>query len=121
MASRDEMALLSIGAHSSGAHFHQHSDAWNCVVYGRKRWGLIPPAAEYRSPTDSSAVWWETIQPRLRASRYPYLHECVQEAGDLLYVPTAWLHTVYNLATTVSVAVQVGAPSKSWAEYGIVT
>ena len=121
MASRDEMALLSIGAHSSGAHFHQHSDAWNCVVYGRKRWGLIPPAAEYRSPTDSSAVWWETIQPRLRASRYPYLHECVQEAGDLLFVPTAWLHTVYNLATTVSVAVQVGAPSKSWAEYGIVT
>ena len=115
---RDEKALLSIGPAGSGAHFHQHADAWNCVVYGRKRWGLLPPSSEYMSPTDSTHVWWGSVRPRLLEQGFDGLQECVQEAGDLLYVPSAWLHSVYNLRTTVSLAVQIGSPA-SWQRFGL--
>ena len=115
---RNEKALLSIGPVGSGAHFHQHADAWNCVAYGRKRWGLLSPSSEYMTPTDSTHVWWSSVRPRLLEQGFDGLQECVQEAGDLLYVPSAWLHSVYNLRTTVSLAVQIGSPA-SWQRFGL--
>ena len=56
----DTCALLSIGGVGSGAHFHQHADAWNCVVYGRKRSvrtrpGRPSPALDERAPPPSTA------------------------------------------------------------------
>lgn len=32
--------------------------------------------------------------------------ECVQEAGDIMYVPTDWGHGVLNLETSVGVATE---------------
>ena len=49
---------------------------------------------------------------------FPHLHECVQEAGDLLYVPGGWHHSVLNLMDSVSLAVQVGAPL-TWEGHGL--
>jgi ribosomal protein L16 Arg81 hydroxylase len=89
-------------------------------VHGRKRWALMPPSSDYTSPVDVASVWWEGVRPGLLDEGWPWLHECVQEAGDLLYVPSAWYHAVYNLMPTVSLAVQVGAPT-SWANFGIDT
>ena len=118
-AMREEKALFSLGGPRSGANFHQHADAWNCVVFGRKRWGLLPAASEFHWPVLSSPLWWERVRPRLLDEGFPYLHECVQEAGDVLFVPGSWYHSVENLMTSVSLAVQIGAPSEGWKAFGI--
>lgn len=42
--------------------------------------------------------------PGLPAERAPLT--CVQEAGDVMFVPRAWGHGVLNLATTVGYALE---------------
>ena len=150
----------------SGAHFHQHWSAWNCIAYGRKRWAIMPPSANYVNPTTTSLQWWRDVRPKVvhqwparavpplapcypamcsppccaRRAAYPatlpapcyprrsaavaqlleqgfrHLFECDQEPGDLLFVPSGWWHSILNLMDTVSIAVQVGAPT-SWGEH----
>ena len=39
--SRDE-SIFFLGASKTGVVFHKHSDTWNGVVYGNKRWFLYP-------------------------------------------------------------------------------
>ena len=35
-------SIFFLGASGSGVVFHKHSDTWNAVVFGRKRWFLYP-------------------------------------------------------------------------------
>jgi hypothetical protein len=62
--------------------------SWSANVLGRKRWRLVPDAQR-------SAVSDAATQPRARslaAIEAPGLtvHELVQEAGELLFVPSGW-------------------------------
>lgn len=34
--------------------------------------------------------------------------ECIQEAGDLIYIPASWAHGVLNLAESVGFAIEFG-------------
>ena len=34
-----------LGPALSGAHIHAHASAWNGLVFGRKRWFVMPPKA----------------------------------------------------------------------------
>ena len=92
----------------SGRYFHQHYAAWNAVVYGRKRWFLVPPQA-YFGPKQVDAMtsveWAATHRNEVRPL------ECVQTAGTVLFVPEAWWHATINLADTVGIAVEVGPSS----------
>lgn len=36
------------------------------------------------------------------------LFECTQEAGDLMYVPTNWLHALVNVENSIGMAVELG-------------
>ena len=38
--------FLSIGNQNTGLSFHQHSEAWNGLIWGRKRWFLVPDTNE---------------------------------------------------------------------------
>ena len=49
------------------------------------------------------------------AEGFPHLYECVQAAGDLLFVPTSWHHSAVNERLTAAVSVTIGAPL-SWQE-----
>ena len=33
---------FSLGRHGSGVQFHNHPEAWNALLFGRKRWFLMP-------------------------------------------------------------------------------
>ena len=35
-------SIFFLGSSASGVSFHKHADAWNGVIYGRKRWFLYP-------------------------------------------------------------------------------
>lgn len=38
-----DSSIFFLGGSGSGVSFHKHADAWNGVIYGRKRWFLYPP------------------------------------------------------------------------------
>jgi len=49
--------------------------------------------------------WVQSVYPTL--TQRPV--ECVQKAGEILFIPTGWFHGVLNLEDTVAVAVEIGA------------
>jgi hypothetical protein len=104
---RDAKALFFLGPRNSGAYTHQHTAAWNAIVYGAKRWYLLPPAARHGPDTEMPGgmiEWLRTTKPSLPVAAL----ECTQYAGELLYVPASWWHGVLNLCDTVGVAIEVG-------------
>ncbi len=78
----------------------------NAVISGRKKWLLFPPhvcppgvhASEDGSHVASpvSLVEW-FVNFYAEASRTPGCHECVVEAGEVIFVPSGWWHLVINL------------------------
>ena len=107
-----------MGPANSGAPFHVHNIAVNALIYGRKRWALLPPpAAQYsiRHPTLTFAELDEATakgdpkgMPSFSTSYGGRLAmmQCVQEAGDILMVPDGWGHSTLNVAESVGWATE---------------
>ena len=93
-----------LGSAGTGAPVHFHTHAYNVLVHGRKKWVLLPPR--------HSLYATQHIQKWLQGPEYTALRdsgtaiECVQEPGDVLYVPTSWAHGVLNLAESVGYAME---------------
>ena len=68
---------------------------------GRKRWLLFPPESAFYS--ELHPLEWLRRRVRGPAGQPPAL-ECVQRAGDVLYVPPLWGHGTINLGETVGMA-----------------
>jgi hypothetical protein len=68
-----------------------------------------------RLNTQSAAQWIWKVLPSLPLSQRPL--QCMQEAGEVMYVPESWLHAVINVGDTVSVAGQSWKPSFGTLEY----
>lgn len=100
-AARTPQFLL--GGPGSGSPLHFHLDAFNVVAWGRKHWWVLPPvAAAYSKELPAT---WTTGEAPLELSMRPL--ECVQEAGDVLFIPAAWGHAVVNTEVTVGGAVEL--------------
>ena len=86
-----------LGKAKMGAPMHMHIDAWNILVYGQKRWFIMPPFQGYYS-AQPIMEWFE--------AEYPKIHvlECMQEAGDILYIPKYWSHAVLNTRESIGCA-----------------
>jgi hypothetical protein len=109
-----------LGPAGSGAPVHFHCDAWNALAHGRKQWLLFPPAqalysatpigrwvrGEYR-PATATAGDSTAGAPsgggakQAMVSSASKAMECVQEAGDVLYVPCDWVRP-YLLVTSTA-------------------
>lgn len=85
---------FSFGREGSGAPFHIHADALNGLVNGRKKWFAYTPARTVysRKPV---VTWVKEDLPRLAERERPL--ECVQRAGDVVYIPLDWGHAILNL------------------------
>ncbi|XP_011423684.3 bifunctional arginine demethylase and lysyl-hydroxylase JMJD6 isoform X2 [Magallana gigas] len=100
-------SIFFLGASSSGVSFHKHADAWNGVIYGQKRWFLYPtthtpPGGVY--PGFTQMEWYSKVYPSLTEDHAPM--ECVQEAGEILYLPEGTYHGTINLGDTVAIGIQ---------------
>ncbi|CAM9697162.1 unnamed protein product [Ascophyllum nodosum] len=114
-------SILSLGASGAGLPFHNHGETWLGVVYGSKRWALYPPsvsrpyAAEAKAewhPLEGSLEWLTEVLPALKsAGEVPPL-ECMQNAGDLIYVPSNWRHMTLNIGETIGVGGQAAYNSE---------
>ena len=85
------------GPAGTGAPMHLHTDAWNCLVYGEKRWFLMPP---FQGAYSAMPVrqWVDELYPSMKVL------ECMQRAGDILYVPKYWSHAVLNTRESIGIA-----------------
>jgi hypothetical protein len=79
------------------------SFSWSANVCGQKKWILVPagfeemlkPACDGRVPFDVSASMLDSAGVK---------HFIViQNAGEVLFVPSGWYHQVYNMEDTISI------------------
>lgn len=103
---------LMVGPAGSGAAPHFHGHAVNLLARGRKRWALFAPtdAFFYFGPAQQ---WWSQASDSQQnfdmnggsnASGQPHYRQCVQEAGDIVYVPSQWGHAVLNEEAVIAAA-----------------
>ncbi|XP_029638189.1 uncharacterized protein LOC115213383 isoform X2 [Octopus sinensis] len=105
-------SLFFLGSTGTGVTFHKHADAWNAVVFGKKRWFLYPPkkAPPGGIPFGFTILeWFDTIYPTLDESNKPI--ECIQEAGEILYLPESYYHSTLNIGDTVAIGIQKKEPA----------
>ena len=97
----------------SGAPPHFHGDAFNALAYGLKRWFLWPPEKSFyssKSINDYRVKRGSKNHNRKNEFVWPKAHgrplECMQEPGDVLFVPQMWGHATYNVKASVGVAIE---------------
>ena len=103
------LKIFSVMMQRSAHRFHVHDEAWLGQVAGSRMWFLLPPS------TPSSA-----LDQKPPACEYLYNREtlpqnamvCVQNPGDVMYLPKGWWHGTCGLEEwNVGVGGQLGAPS----------
>jgi hypothetical protein len=101
------LSQFFIGPAASGSFPHFHGHALNTLVYGQKLWYIFPPN-EAHFNVKSIDQWvgedWPSIARRNLEAQRAGIAQCVQEAGDAVYVPQFWGHAVFNTAPSVGVA-----------------
>ena len=118
--------LFGLGGRNSGIMFHRHMSAVSALFAGHKRWLIYDDAlhapdraflnrqmqeARRRDPKfrlDSIESWIAHILPlpEVQAWWHRAGWDCVQRAGDLLYVPQNLHHATLNLDEALSLSVQ---------------
>ena len=103
---RVDQSEASSGPAGSGSPPHYHMAAVNVLVYGRKRWTLLPPndAVYGALPVRE---WHAAGGPEALRDQGHRVLECVQRPGDMLYVPDHWGHAVLNMEPSVGFATEV--------------
>jgi len=102
--------MLSLGPPKSGLAFHRHGASLAALVAGRKAWWLFSskglPSA-IREKTQGLLSAWETLvdDPEKRLPGHGAAR-CIQQPGEVLYVPPGWYHATINLDEVVAVTRQ---------------
>jgi hypothetical protein len=105
----ERQVQVAIGPTGSGAPPHYHKAAVNTLFYGKKKWFFIPPKhATYSSK--SSMAWIEDYQQSGESSDHDFVLDCVQQPGDVIFVPDFWTHATLNLEPSVAVASEFVSP-----------
>jgi hypothetical protein len=100
--------ILSVGGMNVGLPWHSHGATWLAGIVGRKRWFLYPPG-EARGPLRghplrSAAGWATQTLPRLRPDERPLT--CIQQPGEVVYLPSIWAHATVNIDDVVAIGTQ---------------
>ena len=110
---RKTKALFSLGPANSFTGFHLHSAAFNYVAHGAKKWIIYPPRAspdiDFHHDGDTLSHFFKTKQRQPSKNNEKPL-EAIQTEGEIMFIPSSWLHAVVNIGQdpTVAVAVELG-------------
>ncbi|CAJ0831953.1 8519_t:CDS:2 [Entrophospora sp. SA101] len=98
----------------SGSTFHKDpnsTSAWNAVIKGSKKWIMYPPdslppgvftsAAEVTSPI--SLMEWYLNFYKMALKSKPRPLEGICKAGEIIFVPNGWWHSVLNLDDSIAI------------------
>jgi hypothetical protein len=104
---RSRLSWLYVGVKGTFSEIHRDiwwTSAWNYLIKGKKLWLIYPAAYTTAITADIAAYKLGKDPERLLESgnqTYPPLI-CIQEAGELIYVPGNCYHSVVNLEDTIS-------------------
>lgn len=83
------------------------SYSWSANICGRKKWLLYPPGQEeFLRDTHGNLPYDVTSSELQDRGLFPHSEEAcqpleiIQEAGEIIFVPSGWHHQVYNLVRT---------------------
>ena len=92
----DVVWQVFFGGDGSGATYHWHEAAFNILYVGVKEWKIAPPL--YRGTTGMTAQRVaEVLDDAISLT-------CVQQPGDLFYIPNYWGHSTFNHGFTIGAA-----------------
>ncbi|XP_048578218.1 uncharacterized protein LOC5501461 [Nematostella vectensis] len=112
---RMDWRWIIMAPRGSGSGWHcdpANTTGWLALATGAKLWGLYPPEQAHIPGVknnyyqkrdynmDDAYNWWIHTRPSLE---YDLPRECIQQAGDIVYIPSGWYHAVLNLDHTVAV------------------
>jgi hypothetical protein len=115
-----ERHIVYAGGTGTAALPHIHGPAYNLLSAGSKRWiifdanrrvGSELQALYYRRYPSGAQWkhWYKNEYERLVANQaVGQIWEFVQEAGDVVFVPDRFSHTVVNLDSVLGITVEVG-------------
>ena len=123
-ARRRQRALWFLGPPHSGPFFHVHPAAYNALLYGERRCFLSPPHGLQRPPSVPMPQWVSAYDRKVRGledkdglvweAGWGSIAECVQEGGDVIYIPDGWNHAVLNTQESVGIAIELGDNVQLW-------
>ena len=84
------------GGDGSGATYHWHEAAFNILYVGIKEWKIAPPMYRgYTGMTPQKVA--ATLDEKISLT-------CLQQPGDLFYIPNFWGHSTINHGFTIGAA-----------------
>ena len=96
------------------------AEAFNVAFTGRKRWFMVPAPQSFWSRKPIIQWFREWLHEGLHENLADYsthgvppMFQCIQEAGDIMYVPENYGHAVLNLEDSVAVAAEM-VPKEAW-------
>ncbi|XP_075848498.1 2-oxoglutarate and iron-dependent oxygenase JMJD4 [Microtus pennsylvanicus] len=109
----DDYRFVYAGPRGTWSPFHAdifRSFSWSVNICGRKKWLFFPPGQEEALRDCHGNLPYDVTAPELLDTRlYPRMQhsslplEVIQEAGEMIFVPSGWHHQVYNLDDTISI------------------
>ncbi|ESO86531.1 hypothetical protein LOTGIDRAFT_128855, partial [Lottia gigantea] len=84
------------------------SYSWSANICGRKKWIFFAPGEEEKLRDKFGNLIYDVTQPINHekynlASQIQSRYEIIQEAGEVIFVPSGWHHQVINLEDTISI------------------
>jgi hypothetical protein len=79
----------------TGASPHFHNSAVNVLFSGQKMWYMFPPSSNFYS-TMPVHQWFERFD-KMDSEHKPQYVQCIQNPGDVVYVPDHWGHAVLSI------------------------
>ena len=103
-----------LSAKGQSVNFHKHNAIFTAVTKGKKLW-LLPEHEEvleelHISKQKTPASYIEKL------INHPRVKTCIEEAGDIVYIPPKQLHGIFNLETTLAHGCIVFDSKKQYAE-----
>lgn len=101
----------------TGTYIHQHGDTMTALGWGRKYWVMLPGNGLPGALPQEDVAMLQSLYPadtiemftgegaQFANSDYQV---CTQEAGDIIHIPTNWLHVTLNHWPTASITLQAG-------------
>ena len=84
---------MCLGAEGFGIGFRRHNAAMFMLVAGRQKWYM--GAQSIGDDTRTHPDFYTTNSS----------HKCIQQPGEVLYVPDQWYHEIFNLEHTRGIQV----------------